>query len=126
MLTDDQIEKLKPLMNHPKYDSILKDAVEIWKREDVTPKQGTWGLYGEINGNWEFDEFNKECCLIGASLVGKPVRNYLHVSAKESFNISRKEYNSLISGFDNKLYLTEYNIEAFDFGKKVYEIVCQM
>jgi hypothetical protein len=127
MLTQDQLDQLKPLTEHPKFGKLLSDAIEVWKRDDVTPVYnygGIWPIYSDKDTKiWKLQDDNK-CCLIGASLTNKKYCSNLSYTEDVviHFNVYRNEICSLISSFDDNSH-SDDDEEAKTFALKVREIV---
>lgn len=127
MLTKEQLDKLQPLTNHPKYGKLLEAAIPTWKK--VKPASNHMGMAFK-NGKIIKNKDVKGCCLIGASVwkkrCPKPHNPFFSV-VSTNFNISEKDFQSLIDGFDAKFKegcreSDEIN-DAFIFGMLVREIV---
>jgi hypothetical protein len=137
MLTQDQLTQLEPLTKHQKFGKLLSDAIEIWKREDVTPVCGKLGIskkYSLFSCKYEFNNVNKCCCLIGAAMLGKNMRGEgrarrsctAYNSAEKEFNITFNEVQGLWKSFDgwNKDVYDGYeDIEAIEFANAVRKII---
>ncbi len=130
-LTELQIQKLTPLLAHPKYGKILFDACEQWKLENIYQMKTMFGLLTDLKLKQYY--FADNCgCLLGAALVGKDyskIKNSnlslttksLAEIANNIFSISKKEFNDLIAGFDGIETIEES--EAYLFAKNVNEIL---
>src|SRR5690606_30806684 len=111
MLTQDQIDKLQLLTQHSKFGKLLQDAIEVWKRKDVAPVHGSFGIY-DINNKFVFDPDDEcnNCCLVGAALYNKNVivsdKEIFTPSASKAFNLSNNEIRSLFAGFDKSSFPT--------------------
>ena len=122
MLTQEQIDLLTPLMEHPKFGNLLKEAVKAWSQENVTPLQGTFGIISFDTGFYHLDS-EKGCCLLGAALLDKenPTRCYYYRNIESIFGISYDESVQLHQGFDGEDI--DCISEAYKFGVKVRQIV---
>lgn len=120
-LTQEQIQKLQPLTQHPKFGKLLQDAIEIWKKENIIPVIKDFGVIP-----YETDLIyiirDKGCCLLGAALVNKPCHKAFFNTIKEYYNLSISEYDGLWVGFDIEPLFSE-DFEAWKFGKQVHEII---
>ena len=123
MLTQEQLEKLQPLMEHPRFGNLLKDAVKVWSQEDISPASGIFGISTRSNSNtFELrNKFKKQCCLLGAALLDKDCINFcFYDSTQRHFNLMTiREAIDLQEGFDG----WSNDTEARQFGSKVREIV---
>lgn len=132
MLTREQLDKLQPLVRHPKYGALLKAAITSW--EKIKPSSDRMGILPK-RGKFIRRDSNT-CCLIGASVWKK---KYLvsedcsqegpyFAACSREFNISSfEEFRSLIDGFDgrwqNGIRKSSDINDAFIFGMLVREIV---
>src|SRR5574338_959569 len=129
MITENQIEKLKPLTEHPRFGKLLLNAIENWKL--VKPNIGAFGIRPIYKKEsdffvWKEDNTNYGCCLIGSSLI-----NITNKNAASQFDLCELKYNltdsevyGLIIGFDNiHIRNVEFDQKAYEFGKKVNEII---
>jgi hypothetical protein len=122
MLTQDQINQLDPLMDHPRYGNLLKDAVQIWKQENVTPSYAASGLLRK-DDCWKLSHRQK-CCLIGASLVGKKYfSDDWGMDAEKYFSLNENEIRSLYFSFDGDDFFETSVQEALLFAQEVRKIV---
>lgn len=125
MLTQDQKDKLEPLTLHSKFGKLLKEAMKTW--ESATPKRATWGATRfddncNLLDKWELRKNSNECCLVGASMVGKNLtENDIIESANNYFKLDGDAWD-LVCGFDCSDNL-EFSHEAGKFGKKVTDIL---
>lgn len=130
MLTQDQIDKLQPLLQHPKFGNLLKESIKNWKI--TTPSTGIYGIITNESNKFEINpKLDNCCCLISSSLIGKydhgsleNDRDYwanVHNSASSEYDISISEIEELMSGFDGDFI--GVNAEAYNFGKEVANIV---
>ncbi len=127
----EKLQKLEPYFQYEKYGVILRDAVEIWKQDDVMYKKFSIGVYQNSEGIvavWSlslFDDGKKRCCLIGASLVNKP-GNDIEYTMKQSYNILSNEVSSLQEGFDGEFGGGDEDAnppEAYLFAREVSKIL---
>lgn len=125
MLTQDQKDKLEPLTLHPRFGKLLKEAMKTW--ESATPKRATWGATRfddkcNLLDKWELRKNSNECCLVGASIIGKNLtENDIIESANNYFKLDGDAWD-LVCGFDCSDNL-EFSHEAGKFGKKVTDIL---
>lgn len=124
MLTQEQLEKLEPLTQHPKYGKLLSDAIEVWKKENATPTKGTWGIIDD----WEV-QFNSDgtgrYCLIGAGLLDKLVVDHSKIATVSNyFKLDNLDFDLIVWGFDNVRVYDEFqNHDAYQFGLAVSKIL---
>lgn len=123
MLTQEQKDLLEPLTHHERYGKLLIDAIKIW--ETANPKQKTYGVSrwnDDYQNKWELQTDYNNCCLVGASVVGKSEKNSCTEEVMTAFNLSMLEALSLARGFDESdLYNEDFS--AYSFGKKVARIL---
>ena len=116
MLTTQQLLDLDPLCQHPKFGKLLKDAIEIWKVSDISPMPRHFGI--DTKSNTYILDYLRQCCIIGACVVNKPSNISIFETIRNNYNIEGKEYDCIISGFENYTHSTE-NKQAYEFGKNV-------
>lgn len=139
MLTQEQLKRLYPLCDHPRFGKILDDAIQIWKKEKVQPKREIFGIEFK-NKFFELDEEIKlindvyYCCLLGAAMIGKENklldnknivnRNVeFYKKCAEYYNLTELEIVHIINGFDNPedfIKPDEFYNDAEKFGNDVY------
>lgn len=123
MLTSEQISKLEPLFEHPKFDRPLKEGVGVWKTEGI-PLRGTWGVIS-CNVKWQLIS-DKCCCLVAASMVNKPKYYTLEEDFEKYYDLSKEEYLGLMAGFDSYIHRPDWekiHKEAYQFGFEVGKII---
>lgn len=124
MLTQNQKDKLEPLTHHEKFGKLLIEAMKTW--ETATPKRKTWGAtrfddkYNLLD-KWELRKYSNECCLIGASIIGKSTKDGIVESANDCFKLDNTAWD-LICGFDSSDDWESSN-EAIKFGRQVADIL---
>lgn len=124
MLTENQIQQLKPLTRHKKFGNLLKAAIKGWK--DTIPVENTFGLYIDKK---DHIFKGKQTCLIAAALVNKkPKKRYVcgilyYEEIRKRFNLSNNDIYGLIHGFDNSEWDKSPGKYGYLFGKKVRKIV---
>lgn len=126
MLTDQQIEKLKPLCNHPRFGKLLSDAIKVWKEPDVQISCKGFGVYLNLSEVYSFDNDNKQCCLIGAAILGKSSHVSMKVFCNMEYSMSEQDYDDLWLGFDSRTDLKINDYEVWKFGYNVRQIVNPM
>lgn len=116
MLTQNQINNLELLSNHPKYGSILRDALNTWKREDVNPGYNGFGI-----DTSDFEVYvvssKQTCCLLGAALIGQKRLQGFVETLEFLYKISYEEFRSLWHGFDKLDDKKSCLKEAYEFGE---------
>lgn len=118
MLTQDQINRLNPLCDHPKYGRIVQHAMNNW-RGDANPNSGAFGIGSSESNIFEPILNNNSCCLIGAALIGQVEIEYSIIrTAMLFFQLSYEEFRSLWHGFDN-YHENDCDQEVFAFGLAV-------
>lgn len=138
MLTENQLEQLKPLCNHPRYGKLLSDAIEIWKEKNVSPALHTYGITVDIIYSC-FKYMNSDapsCCLIGATMCNRNIHQEIDYSVSDElviqtkcsqvYNLSLQEIEDLVAGFDNEPFSFNRNCfdsEAYNFAVDVRKIV---
>ncbi len=122
MLTEDHLIQLQPLTQHPKFGKLLQAAIQTWSLPDVTP---AWGEYGVDYASDVIALMDaNECCLLGASVVGKEwYYGSIFLTIENSFQISLDSMEGLFQGFDGYVETSSDDNEAFEFGLKVREII---
>jgi hypothetical protein len=139
-LTKNQLEKLEPLTNHPKYGKLLQVAIGNW--EDCDPIKEDYGIwFNEKQNTWTDYTYTtndmNDCpkCLIG-SAIANCKNNFVTeahypnglkmdpqiIKASEEYSLLPEEVCSLVAGFDlgDALFIHK---EAYDFGKQVSMIL---
>ncbi len=123
MLTQEQINLLTPLMEHPRFGYLLKEAVKSWSN-DITPRSKAFGIVRDRFGVYKESSEGQGCCLLGASLVKKSSLNDDYfLSIHRHFNLSEKECIHLFQGFDGIIPHHYTEPEAYQFGLAVRKIV---
>lgn len=124
MLTQDQKDKLESLTKHERYGKLLIDALISW--ETNNPKQKMYGVTrwnNEIKSNWEVRTDRDGCCLVGASILGKSESDSFIGEATYNFGLVISEILSLANGFDLVDQTRSDDVNAYNFGKQVAEIL---
>lgn len=121
MLTSQQNNNLTPLLSTPIYGKILIDAKQQWEKENVNPICKMFGVLVSSTLIFEYDNRQKGCCLLGASVIDKPCTNTVDDTIIEIFKITYLDFYGLQLGFDRKpsSIVSGYN-EAYKFGLKVH------
>ena len=132
MLTEEQKSKLEPLTQNERYGKLLLNAMKTW--EESNPYRGTFGVADykynydgqfkiEDSEHFTLDE-NRNCCLIGASLLGKKSCSGIASALEEEYGLSFAEKIAIIDGFDAPNRASIYSdYDAFLFAKSVSEII---
>lgn len=95
---------------------------EIWKRNDVNPIRLYFGITGYSNSEYLL-RTDKQCCLLGAALVGKKVKSYSEIeSAVELFQLTMSEVCDVMYGFDGVRPDLD-KTQAYAFGNLIKDIV---
>lgn len=128
MLTESQINQLQPLTLDPEYGELLKDAIETWKQSDVIPCCNGFGIYFDDElGKFQFDNDDKQCCLISAAILKKSFEvccnQFITRSCfiKKFYNISITDFGDLWQSFDGCYDVKDSS--ASEFAIKVRNIV---
>ena len=125
MITEDQKNQLEIFTRHERYGRLLNDAIKSW--EKITPKQRSYGVTRWNDDNtqseWQVDDHQDGCCLIGASILGKSKYDTHLEEAAVAFDLNIFEVLSLAYGFDFSEKRDNDNIEALEFGNQVARIL---
>lgn len=134
MLTQEQLHRLYPLCDHPRFGKILDDAIQIWIKEKVQPKREIFGIefkskFFELDEEIELINDTYHCCLLGAAMVGKEnklldkenvVNRYMEFFKKcaEYYEVTDLEIVRIVNGFDDETITINDN-DATNFGNAI-------